>query len=371
MKNKSEIVIGKREATTIIIALISTQVFLNYPRAMAESAATAGWILSIYATVLTLLLFFIISKLYSNFEGKDILDISEYLAGNAGRIVIGIILIIFFTFIGAVILREFGENVKLVSLSISPISFILLFFITGMIVGAYAGLEALVRFSAIAVPIIAAGYLFILIGVSQYFDVSRILPILGTGPIEVFGKGATRISTFAALIVLFLMPPYIKTHKNFKSVGYWAIILSGIFLTMGTLSYLLVFPYPIATESSLPIYQLARLINYGRFFQRVESIFVLIWDASALLNLSITLFLIVYIFKKTFKLEYYKPLIIPFAILVFNICILPRNLMTAMDMEIKYFRNYSSIVTFAMTIVILLLARIKQRSMKKERKQSG
>jgi 4-amino-4-deoxy-L-arabinose transferase-like glycosyltransferase len=80
-----------------------------------------------------------------------------------------------------------------------------------------------------------------------------------------------------------------------------------------------------------------------------------------MLFVTVNFYFILYTFKKTFKLEYYKPLILPFAILIMTISFLPSNLIDAVKLEVEYFRNWAWTVTFAMTIVLLLIARTRKR----------
>jgi len=136
-------------------------------------------------------------------------------------------------------------------------------------------------------------------------------------------------------------------------------------MVSSTLCFAAVYPYPIALESFLPIYQMSRLIEYGRFFQRIESIFVFAWAASALGYLSIGFFFLVYVFKLTFKLKYYRPLIIPFALIVFVLAILPKSLMTTIKLETLYFRSTAWIIPFALTPILLLIAGARLKSKKK------
>lgn len=366
MTNK--IILGRYETTTITITVITTQLFLNYPRLMMESVWTAGWILSIYTAILALVAFTVISKLYSPFEGKDLIDIGEYIGGGVGRIIVGIPIISLFLFAIPLILREFSENMKIIALQNTPISLVTIFFLIGVIVGAYIGIEAIVRFSSIAVPIITIGFFVIIIGASQYIDdLSRITPILGNGAFNIFVNGIPKISTFSGIITLMLLHPYIKSHKHFKVIGYSSIIVSAIFFVSGVLVFSLVYQYPTGTEAFLPIYQLSRLVDYGRFFQRIESVFVLMWGAAALLYMSILMFLTVHIIKKTFKLSFHKPLIMPFAIIVFTLSLMPHNLISSIELETKYFRNFAWTVSFLLPIVVLVIARIV-KSKSKEKK---
>ncbi len=354
MKNK--IVIGPYEATTVTVALITTQLFLNFPRSMMEIAGTAAWILTIYISILAFIVFYLIIKLYSKFEGKDLIDIGDYIGGSVGRIMVGLPILTLLILFSSIILREFSENMKIIALRYTPISVVSLFFLAAIIVGAYLGIESIARFSGVLVPIIAIGYFSIIIGVSQNFRLSRITPWLGSGAYDIFIKGMPRISVYAGLIAPMLLYPFIKTKKNFKKVSRWSIIASAIFFIAGVIAFSLVYQYPTGTESFLPIYQLARLVSYGRFFQRVESIFVFIWVSAALLHLSTLFFLSIYIFKKTFALKYHRPLLLPMSIVIFTISLMPQSLMESINLEIDYLRNYAWTITFLLPIIVLGIA---------------
>ncbi|MFZ5988572.1 MAG: GerAB/ArcD/ProY family transporter [Bacillota bacterium] len=358
---ESKILFGRWEASSILIIIMTTQLFLGFPRFMAQSAGTAGWILCIYAAILALLLFLLISKLYSRFEGKDIIDLAEMVGGSIGRAIVGMVLVINYVFILSIVLRQFGEDLKIIALTQSPISFVILFFLVGMAVAAYFGIEPIVRLGAILIPIVAIGFFIIIISASEHFKITNILPILGTGPNEIFVKGIPKISIFSGLSVLFLMVPFIGSNGNLKRVGIVSILISAFFLTLGTLAYLIVFPYPTAVEGVLPVYQLSRLIYFGRFFQRIESLFVLVWTGAALIYLSIVLFFIIYVLKKAFKLKYERPLIAPAAVIIFTLSLLPKSLMSTVELEARVFRVFAWIVTFALPAVLLLIATLLKR----------
>lgn len=355
---------GRKEATTLIINMICTKIFLNFTRVSAEIGGNASWLLVIYISALAFTGFFIISSLYKNFEGKDILDIGEHCFGNTGRIGVGMIVCLFLLFINSLVLREFAENMKTISLTTSPISFVILIFMTCMVVAAYFGIEAIVRLHAILVPIIAFGYVLIVVAVLPEIDMINIFPILGNGMGNIFGKGFFFLSSFSEFIILFLIAPFIKDNSYLKKIGYSALAFSGLFLLIGAFVYICAIPYPTGTESFLPIYQLARLINYGRYVQRIESIFVVIWAAAAFLYLASNFFFIVYVFKKAFKLEYYKPLILPFAVLAFTISLLPGNLMDVVALETVFFSKFAWAITFGMTIGLLLIGRYMKKKVK-------
>lgn len=362
----NKIVFGRWEAITLLITMISTKCIMYFPRTMAQDSGTAGWIEVLFISVLALLGFALISKLYAKFKGMDLIDIGEDIGGSAGRIITGLVILLFLLFLIPIVLREFGEQMKILGLVNTPISVVQLFFAAGMIVAGYFGLEAIVRFQAITVAIVVVSYVIYIIMLFPLYDFTQLTPILGTGLKNIFGKGFFRLSEYAELLLLFLITPFIKTNKNLRIAGYAAIGLNTFFLITVTLANLLVIPYPAAAENSIPVYILGRLIRYDRFFQRIESIFVTTWSLVGLMYLSTGFYFILHVFKKTFKLEYTRPLIWPFVILVFSLSLLPPSLIAARDLEVNYFRNWAWIIAFILPIVILLIARIRKGRRKRE-----
>ena len=70
---------------------------------------------------------------------------------------------------------------------------------------------------------------------------------------------------------------------------------------------------------------MARLINIGRFFQRIESVFVFIWAMAALLYLTTISFYVVYSSQNRW-FEIYKTIDITLAVITFSAVFIPHNL---------------------------------------------
>lgn len=365
---EQKITFGSWEAVCLLITMISTKAVLNFPRVMAENGGTAGWLLVIYISLLAFAAFFVITRLYSKFEGKDLLDIGESIGGKPVKIVVGIVIIVFLIILSSLILRTFSEEMKIMGLTQSPISFVMLFFAVGMIISVYYGIESIVRFQAILVPISVISFTLFIIALFPSAHITNFYPILGNGVYDIFVEGSLRVSSYAELIFLFLIPPFIKTGENFRKVGYAALGICTLVLLSLTAVFLGAYPYPAAIDGFLPAYQLARMVDFDRFFQRVESILVVTWATIGFMYLSTAFFFIVYVFRKTFDLKYQRPLIWPFIILIFNISLLPASLIETIELDTRYFRNWAWTVTFGFTILILLIGKFVRRNEKTGKK---
>lgn len=367
MQSQNKILFGKWEAITLLINLICAKIFLYFPRMMVEDAGTAGWIMTIFISIIIIIYYSVLIKLYKKFEGKDILDISEIAGGRVLKVLMGLTVsgILFYSAI--LILREFSEDFKVIILPNSPLSYIMSFFIICVVIGSFLGFEAIVRYHAIIIPVIAIGFIIIMLITIPLMDLTNILPLLGNGPSDILRNGLLRTMVFGELLVLFLLPPFLGSYKNVRSAGYAAIVFSSVFFIIASLGYILTFPYPSNLEAFLPIYQLARLINLGRFFQRIEALFVFIWAMAAFVYLSAMFYLMVYTFSKAFGLKYIRPMIIPFAILVFSAAFIPESLVEVIKMESQSFKIVVWMVAFVFSYLVMLVAGFRKKVSRKEK----
>lgn len=355
--------IGKWEMICLLINMVCPKLFLNYQRETVEIAGTAGWIFTIFSSLLSFFIIYIIISLYKNFQGMDIIDIGEAAAGKIGRIISGLLFTFTLLFIIVVFLRLFAENMKTISLVLSPISFVLLLFLGGMVAAAYFDVNTIAKFHGISMVFFASIFLIILISAVKYYDFYNMFPIFGNGARSILYEGLSGISYFSEFMVVFFIAPYIKNYKTFKTGGLIATGLITFFLTVGSLSYISIFPYPGSLENFLPIYQTARLISYGRFFQRIESVFLFVWALAAYLYLGTGFLIAVKTFSKTFGMKHYKALIPAFAVIVFTLSFIPENLIKTIHLETMFFRRYSFITAFLIPLIFFVTAFFRKHKM--------
>ncbi len=367
MRMEKKIKFGRWEAVALTSNLICTKVFLYFNRLTVEDAGNAGWLMAIFICAVAVALYSLQIWLYKKFEGKDILDIAEIAGGKILKAITGFTLGGLLFLLAAITIRKFSEDIKTVSLPTSPLSYVMVFFMAGIVIAGFLGVESIVRHSAIVIPVVVAGYIVILLGIMPKIDVTNLFPIFGTGVKNVLLKGFYRTSIFAELLVLFMLPPFLGGYEDVKNIGYVSVGLCSFFLITGSLVYILVFPYPSSLEPFLPVFNMARLIGLGRFFQRIESLFVFIWVMSALMYLSAVFFFATYTVSKAAGLKYIRPMIIPFAIILFSTAFLPADLISVIKVESGFVNTWGWAVTFVFTGLIFLWARIVEHGRRENR----
>lgn len=193
------------------------------------------------------------------------------------------------------------------------------------------------------------------------FSPQRILPILGNGAIQTFVVGLGNISSFSGIVFLYFLPPLLKEPEKFKRVAISSVILSTIYLILTVSIIIFIFSYFVETDEVMPLYSAATYIEFGTFFQRLESVFLLIWMLAFACYLGIVSKFIIYIFKKITNIKDFKPIIYPVGMLILAIALFPKNYAIAKFYETNIYPYLMIGIVCIASILILLFAYLKKQ----------
>lgn len=358
--------IEKKELTCILINIISSKMLFTYPRSIILNSGNAGWIQTFFVSLISLVFFWFLIKLYNKAEMKSIIDISGEVGGRGLKIVVGLTLTAVLLFNSSITMRALPETIKTVLLPLTPMRLILLLLGITIAYAAYMGIFSIARVHTIFIPIagiLLVGFFIFLI---PNMDITNIMPILGKGTYNIFVDGLSSLSIFSDMILLFVLLPLCSDFKQTYSCAKTALIISSIVNILIVLVYNLVYSYPSSQEFLMPVYQMTRLIKIGDFFQRLEAFFEFLWSFCIMLYSSLYLFCLCRIWKEAFDLKFYKPLILPFAFIMCAVSFLPSSTAKMIGMQ-----NLSSLISipvcFLLPLVLIIIYRV--RDSKKRRKK--
>lgn len=353
--------IGSIEAIALVCIVMTNQILLNMPESIIHSTGSAAWINVIFISILAIIFTLLLCKLFQKFVGKDILDISEYVGGKWLKFLMGAAYIGLFVIISSTLLQYFSECLKLIYFRNTPIFLITFVFLIGVVIANRAGIKAISNINLIIVPLVLLSMLSIFFSTSKLFVFEQLFPIFGHGINATFFSGMSNLFAFGGISILYFIMPLLKNCKNFKKVSVIAIIISAVYLFLSVTSLLLVFSYVTDTSQTLGIYSLSRNIEYGRFLQRTDALFILLWILLLLSYLSIVLALVIHIFKKISNISNPKMMTYSFAILLFSVGLIVSDITIAKFIQETIYRYYELILVFGISFVVLLLANIKIR----------
>ncbi len=353
--------IGTLEAIMLVLTIIITHTILSLPREILVLTKSATIINLIFVSILAILFSYLIVRLMKNFAGSDIIDISEYLGGKIFKNIVGIIFISFFLISSSILLRSFCESLKIIYYPMTNIVFIIGLFILAVCAANRLDFNASLKTNLLIVPLVLASIVFLFFANMNKFVPERAFPIFGDGLFNTFVIGLVNLSSFGGITFLYFLPPYLKQPEKMKKVALISIGLSAIYLILCVATLLFMFSFFMNTNEITPLYNATRYIEFGSFFQRLESIFLLIWILAFACYLSITSKFALSIFKKVTNIETKKPLIDICGILIFGISLVPKNYAISDKFETQIYPYFVLAITFALGISILILANIMKK----------
>lgn len=356
---------GTLEAILFILVVITNKIILNTPRTIILSCGSSSCINVIYISILAFITVLIIVKLFKRFESYDIFDVSNYLGGTALKTFTGIGYIIGFLIMGTLVLRDFSESLRIIYYSNSPLLYVMLFFILGALISNKFGAKAIIKANALIMPVIVLSLLVILFSSFDNFTIERLFPVLGNGIDATFISGASNIFSLTGITYLFFIMPYLKNSKKFKKISYISLIISSLYLLISVLCLLLVFPYVTTPDGPTSIYLFTRTIEFGDFLQRIDALFVLLFIISTLSYLSITLLIILSIFKKITNIEDSKAMSYCFSVLILGLALIPKNVFEVKVINNTFFKYLVIFFVFIFSISVLIFANIKKKKEEK------
>jgi len=350
---------GSQEAISLITITIVTRVFFISPSILVRYVGTTTWYMTLISAATAAVGFSFVYLLLKRFPGKNIIEIFEITLGRFLGFIFSGLLLALFLLSPATMLREFMEVMKVYVLPLSPPSYIMGFFIIGVILLGILGLETQARFSRLVAPILLVAFVAGLILASQNYELHRLTPILGYGIKRTIHHGLTGSSGYGYAVILAVIASSLQGTKHIKKIGYISIVASGILVSAALLAFTLTFPYYIAEEVTSPLYQITTLIDYGRFIQRLDPLFIFVWNLSTLIAVSLELYIAASIYCRMFRIQNIKPVIIPFSIIMFTIALIPKDLETLMSGYVNLIMEYGWTVFYIPPIIALIAAKLR------------
>lgn len=353
--------VGSKEARSFLAIVFSASIALTLPQDLALSAGRAGWLSMGIALLVALLACTLFARIAELAPGNSVITMAGQWWGSAGRWIVGVILWGYFVLITALVTRAFVEAVIGTILPRTPAHVVMFLFMAVTVYIAYYGIETLSRLSQLVAVVLLMGFLLLLVADLGWMDHRYLYPVLGPGLGTVVAAGVAKSSYFSELILLGLMFPSIRVVRDSGRIARGAVWIAGVLMILIVLGYTLSFPPPSGADNPFPFYQLARLVYLGRFMQRMEAIFDVLWVLSAVIYIAAGLWAATQSLAQAGDLPVYRPLVFATAVLVYGVASLPADYVQTADLTTRYLRTWGWVMLLGLPAVLWVGAVISRR----------
>jgi spore germination protein KB len=331
----------------------------------ATEAGQDAWISIILAMIMALPVLTIYARLLHLFPGKDVFAIIDHVCGPYIGKVLSILFVWYAFHLGALVLRNFSEFLKEVSMTETPGYVIDLPMILLCIWAVKGGIKVLGRWAGLIFTVL----LFIIL-TTEFLSFTRmnlgnLKPFFYKGALPVV-DGAFTVFSFPFAETVLLISVFSSLNSSISPYKMYYLSL----LTGGTLIFILVlrnisslgFPY-IATQY-FPSYIAVSLINAGQFIQRIEVVVSITFLLSGIVKVSICLYGASVGIARILDFKDYSMITAPVGLLMVNLSTIIYTSMQEMFEWIKIYRYYAIPFQIILPIIIWIGAEIKTRSQK-------
>lgn len=352
--------IGKPEAIALILTIMVNHAILNISKAIISSSASSALLNTIYVGVVSLFFSYIIYVLLNKFPTFDILDISNFLGGKILKTIIAVLFFTYFVFFSATLLKNFVYSLQIIYYPNTNTFFLIMIFLISAIFVCNLKYNAIYRSNLLTIPFVIISIFVLFLGNMGDFTFQNIFPLLGNGMKETFLYGMSNLFAFQGLLYIFFLPPLLKDVNELKRITLLSILFSALYLLISVSIILLLFDIEVSSTLLMPLYSAVRYIEFGSFFQRLDSVFILTWIISFVSYLSITLNTCCNITKKIAPIIPTKlsTILITFLMLIVTFFSTTYAVSTFLT-EVVY--KYAFFIILGISITVLLLAWLFKR----------
>ena len=353
--------IGKIEAIALALAIITNNIIFNITSIIFNSCGSGSWLNMIYVSILSLIFMFVILFLFKSFPGLDLLDISKFLGGKTLNCVVSILYVLLFMFFSAICVRYYANNLHLIYFSGYSILFLILLAFIPIIISSKTGLRAIYGTNLIVIPIAVLSIVLLFSVSIRDFTWQKLFPIFGYGAKELFINQSINVFSFNIIGYLYFLPSFLKDMNDFKKVSIFSVILCGLYFLLTILALTMTFSFTFTADESISLYLISRLVSLGRFFERLDAIFIFTWILAFLSFISFNVYLMSFIVKKGFGLGDSKELVYSISVILIGCSLVFKNIATLNSFARNFYKIYMVILVFGVSFIITLLAYFKKK----------
>ncbi|MFZ3588746.1 GerAB/ArcD/ProY family transporter [Bacillus sp. DJP31] len=258
---------------------------------IGNDAKQDAWIAVGIASILGIGLFLFYHRLSARIEGKNLFELLEIAFGKWIGKFITFMYVIYFFYIAARVLRDFGELLVSSILPATPIEITVIMVMLIITYVLYLGLEVLGRTSEIFFPYVILFIIGISLGIAftGEIELENLLPILPEGVSPVLKAVFPTLLTFpfGELIVFTLIMPYVSNAKYVARVGVLAVLAAGGLLVYSSIVQITTLGYQMKNRSNFPLLSAAREISLLDFIERVDLLIVFIMMFGVIIKVAV------------------------------------------------------------------------------------
>jgi spore germination protein KB len=351
-----EIISNKQPISMIVLFIIGSTLMVGGGADVKQDS----WIALLLGMIMALPAILVYSRILTLFPGKDLYSILEILFGKIFSKLISGMYIWYFFHLGALVIRNFSEYIKIVSFPETPQFYISVFIGSVCIWMARSGLEVIARWCFIVfIFTIIMTVFFTILGTPQMKFIN-IQPVLYNG-IKPVAKVAFGVFSFpfAETVVFMTILPSLKANLKIYKIYLSSVIIGCAVILLIAVRNILMLGGEVLSNVYFPTYSSVSLINIGEFLQRIEILVSSLGFLAGIAKISICIYSASLGLSKIFNLKNQVKVCSTLGLLMINLSyILYDSSMEMVEWASNIYPYYAVPFQIILPIIILVASKI-------------
>ncbi|WP_067725149.1 GerAB/ArcD/ProY family transporter [Oceanobacillus damuensis] len=272
----------KIKSRDIMIAVPSMVIAIGiivFPRELADKTIAAdGWVSIVIGGGIAILLVWLVAKLAANFPNQSFLSYASYLVTKPVAIVLTFMFAIQGIIVSAFEVRAISDISHQYLFDQTPQEVVSLCFLLVVVYAVSGSRAGLFRLNAMFLPIIFAATILLIFFSLGFIHTEHLLPVFKTDARGYLQGTLASTTSFTGIGILFFYISLVKKPEKAPAMAAfgmsWAV---GLYILI-YVTCIVVFGETATANIRFPLIELAKTVEVpGGFFERIESLFFIIW----------------------------------------------------------------------------------------------
>lgn len=252
------------------------------PSILAGIAKQDAWIAALITPAFGIPVIWVMLYLSGRYPGMTFVAIIKKILGRRIGFVVAASYVFLCLFISCHLPWYVGNFVTSQAMPETPEYIIRAVFVAVMVAALLYGIEAMARASELFVYFVSVLFFLSMLFVSPNIKIENIQPVLERGIIPSFKASfiLSSILTFPLFTLLMIYPVNVTNIKKAKAAINKGYLLASLIIFVSILMTILVLGSGMTSRARFPTYILAKEIDVGVIFSRLEFVIIIIWIAT-------------------------------------------------------------------------------------------
>lgn len=319
----------------IILFLIGSTLFIGG----TGEAGNDSWIATLLAIALSVPLYACFARLAWLYPGKNLFDMLESAFGKAVGKLVSLLYVWYAFHLGAMVLRNFGEFTKSVTLTETPMFVPMLSIGLVCIWVTRLGIDVFGRSAQLLMV-----FVVLVVGLVQVlsvplWDALYLKPVMAEGFMPIFSSSTSIFAFPFAEIVLLMAVFHTFNHKRVAWNVLWkGLLVAGPIILLIDLRNVMVLGADLLSGLYFPSYVAVSRINVGDFLQRIEGSVAILFVMAIFVKIGLCMLAACIGLQRVFNLSDIKVVAFPLGLLMIYYAMIV--FVNIMDMHVFAYASY-------------------------------